>query len=231
MSALAYFLEDEGIATTGISLVREHTEQMQPPRFLWVPFPLGRPLGVPGNPEFQHDVIAAALNLLDSHAGPVLADFERDAPPSGEPEASWSCPVSFGGPKREATTLVEEVAAEVRELAPWYALSREKHGRTTVGASGLEIDAARTLVASVLTLSDADEFDVLKFKYAIEDLKAYYLEAAAASPGADINVNTWLWRETALTRMIRELADLHRDSPREDLRTLIASGFVPREFR
>ena len=33
--------------TTGISLVRENTASMQPPRALWVPFPLGRPLGVP----------------------------------------------------------------------------------------------------------------------------------------------------------------------------------------
>jgi len=230
VSALAYFLEDEGIATTGISLVREHTEQMRPPRFLWVPFPLGRPLGVPGDPAFQHDVIAAALDLLDATKGPLLADYDRDAPPSNEPEESWSCPVSFAQPQAAALTLADEVAAEIRELAPWYALSKEKHGRSTVGASGLEINDARSLVASALTLNRSDDFDVLKFKYAMEDLKAYYLEAAAASPGADINVNAWLWRETALTRMLREIADLHRDSPRTELKTLIAAGFIPREF-
>jgi D-proline reductase (dithiol) PrdB len=48
VSALAHFIEDEGIATTGISLVREHTAGYRPPRFLWVPFPLGRPFGACG---------------------------------------------------------------------------------------------------------------------------------------------------------------------------------------
>lgn len=232
MSALAYFLEDEGIATTGISLVREHTEQMRPPRFLWVPFPLGRPLGVPGDPAFQHDVIAAALNLLDAASGPVLLDYERDAPASAEPEESWSCPVSFAQPQSASPSLTDEVQAEIRELSPWYTLSQEQRGRTTVGASGLSIDEAFALVAEAAALddADADDFDVIKFKYAIEDLKAYYLEAAATSPGADINVNAWLWRETALTRLVREIASTHHNSSNVDLKTLIASGFVPREF-
>ncbi|MGA1108472.1 MAG: selenoprotein B, partial [Pseudomonadales bacterium] len=63
MSALGYYLERAGIATTGISLVREHTAQLQPPRSLWVSFPLGRPLGIPNDAEFQHAVIKAALEL------------------------------------------------------------------------------------------------------------------------------------------------------------------------
>ena len=72
MSALSHFLESEGLSTTGISLVREHTEAMAPPRSLWVPFPLGRPLGAAGDAAFQHRVIAAALVLLDRPEGPVL---------------------------------------------------------------------------------------------------------------------------------------------------------------
>ena len=105
MSALSYFLEDEGIATTGISLVREHTMQMLPPRSLWVPFPLGRPLGVPNNTAFQHEVIAAAWRLLDVVQGPVLEDFAIDAPPSAEPEQNWSCPVSFASVSYTHLTL------------------------------------------------------------------------------------------------------------------------------
>lgn len=69
MSALSYFLERDGLATTGISLVRENTENMQPPRALWVPFPLGRPLGKPGDAAFQHRVIAAGLALLHREKG------------------------------------------------------------------------------------------------------------------------------------------------------------------
>ena len=83
MGALGHYLEAEGIATTQISLVREHTEALAPPRALWVPFMLGRPFGAPGNPGFQRKVLLAALGLLERHSdsgGPVLEDFQEDAP-------------------------------------------------------------------------------------------------------------------------------------------------------
>ena len=47
MSGLAKFLEDEGLATTLIALVREQAADVAPPRALWVPFELGRPFGAP----------------------------------------------------------------------------------------------------------------------------------------------------------------------------------------
>jgi len=227
VSALSYFLEDEGIATTGISLVREHTEQMQPPRSLWVPFPLGRPLGVPNNAAFQHQVIAAAWQLLDIDKGPVLEDFETDAPPSAEPEQSWVCPVSFATNNSTGNSTRDRVAEEIKSLAPWYAVSVEKRGRTSVGASKLDTTEALALVASAL---ETEDLDVQQFKYASEDLKAYYLEAMASSPGADIDINAWLWQRTALAELYREIATIRTNSNNATLATLIASGFIPREF-
>jgi len=38
---LARALETAGIATTSISMVREHMEKVKPPRALFVPFPFG----------------------------------------------------------------------------------------------------------------------------------------------------------------------------------------------
>ena len=64
MGALGHFLEEEGVPTTQISLVREHTAAMNPPRALWVPFILGRPFGVPNDPAFQRRVLLAVLGLL-----------------------------------------------------------------------------------------------------------------------------------------------------------------------
>ena len=80
MGALAYYLELAGMPTTQISLIREHTEAIRPPRALWVPFMLGRPLGAPNDPEFQTRVLRAALKLLDAPSGPVLEDYPEDAP-------------------------------------------------------------------------------------------------------------------------------------------------------
>ena len=80
MNALAHFLEEAGIATTGISLIREHTMRMQSPRGLAVPFEPGRPFGAPNEPDFQRRVLKAALDLLPRMDGPVLEDFP-DGPP------------------------------------------------------------------------------------------------------------------------------------------------------
>jgi len=77
---VSFFLESAGIATTGISLVRPNTEQMKLPRFLWVPFELGRPFGAPSEPDFQRRVLHEALLLLERSDGPVvLEDFPDDA--------------------------------------------------------------------------------------------------------------------------------------------------------
>ena len=46
-------LEERGLATTVIGLVRPHMERSGNPRGLFVPFPLGRPLGEAGDAAFQ----------------------------------------------------------------------------------------------------------------------------------------------------------------------------------
>ena len=64
MSALGHYLEEEGIASVAISLIRPQTENTKPPRALWVPFELGRPFGPPDDAAFQKRVLLAALRLL-----------------------------------------------------------------------------------------------------------------------------------------------------------------------
>lgn len=71
-------IEREGIATVSISLLREVASAIKPPRALFVPFPMGFPLGAPNNPALQHRVIAAALRLLERNDLPVLENFEHD---------------------------------------------------------------------------------------------------------------------------------------------------------
>ncbi|HVH82241.1 MAG TPA: selenoprotein B, partial [Stellaceae bacterium] len=60
MSALGHYLEEEGIATVAIALIRPQAENTRPPRALWVPFELGRPIGPPSDPAFQKRVIMTA---------------------------------------------------------------------------------------------------------------------------------------------------------------------------
>ncbi|MFN7949491.1 MAG: hypothetical protein U0Z53_29310 [Blastocatellia bacterium] len=42
-----------------------------------MPYKLGFPLGAPNNPALQHQIIAAALALLDRNDVPVIEDFRE----------------------------------------------------------------------------------------------------------------------------------------------------------
>ena len=69
-------LEKRGIATTSVTMLREVTEKVRPPRALLVPYPLGYPLGRPDDPELQSRILRAALALLDRPGpGPILEPF------------------------------------------------------------------------------------------------------------------------------------------------------------
>lgn len=75
MGVIQREIERAGVATVSISLVKEFTKVVRPPRALWVPFPFGRPLGAPKNAAIQRRVMLAAFALLEKKAGPVLEDF------------------------------------------------------------------------------------------------------------------------------------------------------------
>jgi hypothetical protein len=197
VGALSHFLERQGIPTTGISLVREHTETVRPPRALWVTFELGRPLGIPDDAGFQRRVAKAALDLLARTDGPLIADYPEHI---DEPAdfTGWACPINL------APASVDSLAAEIDRLATWYDRSVAAQGRTTVGVSGLDMTAAGALVTLALdsTLPPAQAL-----KEALDDLRAYYLEAASAFPdaGTAATRKKWFWEETRLAKAMLAL--------------------------
>lgn len=65
MGLVAAELERRGIASVAIQLLREIAVAVGPPRSLLVPYPLGYPLGAPGEPALQRRVLSAALGLLE----------------------------------------------------------------------------------------------------------------------------------------------------------------------
>jgi hypothetical protein len=197
VGALGHFLELEGTATTGISLVREHTEKIRPPRALWVTFELGRPMGIPDDAPFQRRVVKAALDLLARTDGPLIADYPEHVDEAAD-FTGWACPIDL------APTRIDSLAAEIDRLASWHDRAVAAAGRTTVGVSGLDMPAAGKLVAAALdgTLPPAQAL-----KEAIDDLIAYYLEAASAfpDPGSAKMRKAWFWDETRLARSLLAL--------------------------
>jgi hypothetical protein len=240
VGALGHYLEGEGVATTQISLVREHTEVMQPPRALWVPFMLGRPFGAPNAAEFQRKVLLAALRLLEAERGPVLQDFPEDAPAT--PEASdtegFACPVNLSRPRTDGegqTDAVLALLAEVEQLLPWHDLAVKRLGRSTVGISGLTIEEAARYVASHLGEPTPPSYDAgmsaaEALKRACDDLKAFYHEAVVAQPGnpAGNAIQKWFWEQTTAGRVFLDLRDVCRKRADQGMQALGRSVLVPR---
>jgi hypothetical protein len=85
-------LEERGFSTVAIASVRAQAEKTRPPRALWTTSQLGRPLGEPGDAQFQRRVLMAALGLLERTDGPViLEDFIED-PPGWRDTPNWRAP-------------------------------------------------------------------------------------------------------------------------------------------
>ena len=220
------------MATTQISLIREHTAAINPPRALWVPFMLGRPFGVPNDAAFQERVLLAALKLLEAPAGPVLADYPDDTPASPTDEQGVACPVSF------AQALDDDIGSvfvrEVEALQPWHDRARARRGRSMVGLSKLPIADAAAVLARFLRDNRVTNIDGLSagqsIKLVCEDLRTYYYEAAAARPGTpDAEaIQRWFWRETAGGRAFLALHRQCADSADASLQQLCATSLVPR---
>jgi hypothetical protein len=63
-------IEKTGIATIGISIVREFTEKVRPPRTVFLRWPFGHPLGEPGKIQQQRAVLLEAFRALYRIATP-----------------------------------------------------------------------------------------------------------------------------------------------------------------
>jgi len=224
VGGLAHYLEEEGLATTQISLIRQQTENTKPPRALWVPFELGRPMGAPNDPEFQKKVLRAALKLLDRDDGPVLIeDFPSEAPAdmAASDGEGWFCPISLpplpvdllaGGGFKAA------MDAEISGLNTWYGMALHQRGRTTVGLSGMSVTEIADFICTFLDGDVPENPNCVysvgqNLKFAVEDLKAFYREAASAQPGNNTGkqMNDWFYGQTAGGKALYALAPIIRD--------------------
>jgi hypothetical protein len=214
------------VATTSISLIRAQTEKVRPPRALWVPFALGRPLGSAKDPAFQTEVIRAALDLLTTTTEPTIVDYPIDAPDEAGPE-QWVCPLALPSPDGDEA-LTARLLAEVTRLRPWSTETRKARGRTLFGASGAGIDQVDEVARAMVSIAETGElnrgngssdesgiewaFDQpLLIRHLADDLRTFYHEAIAAQPGARAPnhdaLNQWIFGGTALGETLQLVAD------------------------
>ena len=235
MSALGHYLEEEGIATVAIALIRPQAENTKPPRALWVPFELGRPFGPPNDPGFQKRVVLAALGMLVEDGGPVrIIDFPDDDP-RAQPDPVWRPPfmpatVANG----DAELLASRLEAEILLLQGAHRRWIEQHGRSTVGLTGLPIGDCARYVADWMRgkapPSPRDGFSApLILRFAVDDLKAFCLEAAAAGTAkpSSRQLTDWLWNATATGAAIHALREMLQAHEDDRLRLIVSNFMVP----
>jgi hypothetical protein len=68
-------IEERSIPTVSITLLEGVTRLIRPPRALSVPYPLGFPLGEPGDADLQTSILRALLALVSRTDVPVLERF------------------------------------------------------------------------------------------------------------------------------------------------------------
>ena len=150
----------------------------------------------------------------------LLSDFPDDDPREA-PDPNWRPPTVTRG---------ETLEAEVAALDAPYARSCVERGRTTVGLSGLTPAEAANYAAAWLAGASSplspipDMSPILALRFAVDDLKAYALEAAIAGDGrpSSQQLGDWLWDGTATGAAIRELRRIL--AAQEDERAKLIAG-------
>jgi hypothetical protein len=231
VSALGHYLEEEGIATVAISLIRPQTENTKPPRALWVPFELGRPFGPPGDPVFQKRVLLAALRLLERQDGPLIIEDFPDDDSRARPDPAWQPPLA---PAAGSAALAARLEGEIAQLRSAHDRWVVQRGRSTVGLSGLSVAECGAVIAAWLNgeqpASGRDGFSpILMLRFAVDDLKAYYLEAAAAGAArpSSRQLGDWLWNGTAAGAAFVALRAMGLAGDDERLKAVLGNFMVP----
>jgi hypothetical protein len=223
-------LEERGTPTVAIAIARGQAERTRPPRALFVPFQLGRPMGHPGDAAFQRRVLLAALGLLERSDGPVILDDYAEEDPNWQDTPGWAPPL----PAATAPFSVAGFGAELAALRPAWARSQARYGgRTTVGLAGQAPEAwpafAAAVLAGELPSVALHPTTALAVRFLCDDIKAMYGEAAAAdgAPPSARQADQWFWRQTQAGALLLALRDVAMASENNALKTVGGRFFVP----
>ena len=230
-------MEERGFATVAIGLIRVQMEKVRPPRGLWTPFQLGRPLGEPEDAAFQRRVLLAALGLLERTDGPViLEDFEGD-PPGWTDQPGWQGPFATDAPLEPGPAAASgQFAAELSRVRPFWQAAQARFGRTTVGLSAQPPEAWPGFVASALAgtlpVVPPQTTGGWSLRFLGDDIRAMYSEAAQSHgpPPASRQIDAWFWRHTVAGRVLLALRSVAVASEDEAVKVIGTRFIVPAAY-
>jgi hypothetical protein len=204
VGVLARVFEEAGMATTSLSLVRQQAENIKAPRFLHCEFPLGRPLGKPGDAEFQLGVLRRAFALLERMDVPVLEDHPDVIDDEVSDAATCAIPPRHDP---DAHPAVDEALA----LRPAYNRQLEAAGGRTALGRVATADTIAELILKFVALAEGASleeagFDADSVRAAGQDVRAYYEEAGVALSDhvpAARQIESWFYTKTQTGPIIR----------------------------
>ncbi len=211
MSTLAHIYEAAGIATVALGSVRKQIESTAPPRGLLCDFPMGRPLGKPGDAEFQHRVLAHAFSLLDAKQ-PVLEEFEEVV--DADETEGLACPL----PPRSNQDL-PPVIDEIRGLRPAYDRAIASYGNRAATGRVIGADEIESAIESLIRVVDGTPWKQAGIpgipSRVAQDIRGYYEIAALGLsdhiPAAWSGTN-WFLDETEGGRIVLAARAAIRDA-------------------
>lgn len=203
MCVLAHVFEQAGIATVVLSSVRAMTEKVAPPRALHCEFPLGRPLGRPNDPGFQHDVLARAFALLKEPSGPVLVDHPEVITDADAEPVACTLPPRYNP---DLPAAVDE-AMGIRKA---YDRAVQRRGVTSVGRV-IDADGVPAALEALHRIAGGQPWQEVGIPGGntialCHDIRTYYEEAAlelANAPTAGARaLEAWFFERTEAGRTV-----------------------------
>ena len=217
------YFERQNIATVVVGQTYPHLEKIQPPRALWVPFEMGRPLGgYSANGEWQRKVLLQALALLEREGPVVLAEFEGEDPAAVADE-NWQPPALNGVADAQSAATSEAFLKEVTALQPLWQSSVDKLGNTRTGLSQLSVEEAAGFLqrfADEVPLNNPDDTmsDILRMRFCADDIRSYYIEAALSGDThpSSKQIGDWFWNSTQAGKLLNRIRqqNLEHEQPR-----------------
>ncbi|MEM7100220.1 MAG: hypothetical protein AAF541_18275 [Pseudomonadota bacterium] len=203
--------EASGIATITIGSIREQLYNTAPPRGLFCDFPLGRPLGKPNDPAFQHQVLGHAFELL-AVSSPTIEDFEQSIQDAPEDALMFTLPPRFD-------TSVHPAVDEAKGIRPAYDRAVARFGNRAGAARLLDADAIPDAIQAFIEVAAGmpwKEAGIPGIPSRVgQDIRGYYemaaIELAAHTPAAWAGYR-WFRDRTEAGAVLRQAQKAMKDS-------------------
>ena len=208
---LSHVFEAAGLVTVALGAIRNQIFRTAPPRGLFCDFPLGRPLGKPGDADFQHRVLAHAFALVESATAPVVEEFAEIIV---DDDSAVSCPI----PPRHDPSLPPAVD-EARGLRAAFDRSVASFGSGAAADRAVSPDGVADAVAAFVRVADGVPWKEAGLPgvpaRVAQDIRGYYETAALSmvqhTPGA-WETTRWFIHHTEAGRTIKAAQAAMRDA-------------------